>query len=297
MAGQYRWRMIQLSIRKELSFAEGKKPLTIDVTLPAATITAVYGESGAGKTSLLKMIAGLLLPEQGFIKVDDAVWFDTEKKVNLPPQQRSIGFVFQGYALFPNMTVLQNLQYAAGKGSDKTFIHHLIETVSLQSFLHTKPGHLSGGQQQRAALIRALVRKPQLLLLDEPLAALGNKMREDMHIVLQVLQQQLHFTALLVSHDEKEIAALAKRVIQLEGGSLVFEGTPRELFYASNQLILLPAKVISIIREGIKYRIEVKIETGVLIIAADIDKIGNLKINDTVTIDVKTSDIRIMQQE
>ena len=281
--------MIHISISKLLQFPEGKKPLSVAVSLPENIITAVYGDSGAGKTTLLKIVAGLTKPEQGFIKVNDAVWLDTQNNINLSPQQRSIGFVFQDYALFPNMTVLQNLQYAGGKNRDDSFINHLINIVSLQPFLHAKPSQLSGGQQQRVALIRALVRKPGLLLLDEPLAALDVSLRHSLHAALRSLQQQLKFTALLVSHDAGEVYSLAKHIIHIEQGKVVFEGMPQQLFGAASlsSKLQLTGEVLCVVPNGVVYIVEVLVAANIIKITAMQDEAMNLNTGDKVLIYAK----------
>lgn len=281
--------MIHINISKSLQFSEGKKQLSVNTIIEEENITAVYGESGAGKTTLLKIIAGLVKPETGFIKINNVVWLDTKHNIHLPPQQRSIGFVFQDYALFPNMTVLQNLHFAAGKKKEDAFIQHLIETVSLQAFQHTKPAQLSGGQQQRVALVRALVRKPQLLLLDEPLSALNREIRIDLHKALQLLQEQLGFTALLVSHDVGEVFTLAKHVIQLSQGKIIFEGTPQHLFGTASlsSKLQLTAEVLRILPNGVVFIVELLTGNSVVKITAGSDDIKDVKAGDTVLIYTK----------
>ncbi len=279
--------MTHINISKQLLFSSGKKALDVNIHLPQNKITALWGESGAGKTTLLKMIAGLLKPDAGCIEINDAIWFDAKRKKNVPPQQRSIGFVFQDYALFPNMTVLQNLQYAAKQKSDGAFIHHLIETASLQAFLYTKPSRLSGGQQQRVALIRALVQKPKLLLLDEPLSALDTELRYQLHEALQQLQNELGFTAILVSHNKEEVCALSHHLVQMEEGRVIFEGTPQQLFSQShlyNQLQLI-AEVIAIKTNGSNALLEVRIGNQVTVLSINIEASLNIKPGDEVVID------------
>lgn len=279
--------MTHINISKQLLFSSGEKSLAVNVQLPQNKITAVWGESGAGKTTLLKMIAGLLKPDAGSIEINDAIWFDAKQKKNVSPQQRSIGFVFQDYALFPNMTVLQNLQYAAKQKEDTAFIYHLLEIASLQAFLHTKPARLSGGQQQRVALIRALVRKPEMLLLDEPLSALDTELRYQLHEALQQLQSELKFIAILVSHNKEEVCALSHHLIQLQEGEIIFEGTPQQAFshFDSYNQLQLMAEVVSVKTNDNETLIEVKIGNQIQVLSINGDDTPNVKAGDEIEID------------
>lgn len=281
--------MITIRVSKQLQFSGGKETLSVDVVVKENSITALYGESGSGKTTLLKIIAGLIKPEAGFVSINDVVWLDTAKRINLSTQQRSIGFVFQDYALFPNMTMLQNLRYAAGKHPDESFINRLAEIVSLQPFLHAKPAQLSGGQQQRVALIRALVRKPKLLLLDEPLSALDVSLKHSLHQVLQQLQKELSFTAILVSHDIGEVYTLAHEVIQLQEGKVVFTGTPQQLFGSGSlsSKVQLMGEVLTITQNDVIYIVEVLAGLSVIKLTASQNEISDLKIGDKVLIYAK----------
>lgn len=281
--------MIDIRISKQLQFSGGKSALSVGVSLEENSITALYGNSGAGKTTLLKIIAGLITPEKGFIKVNDTVWLDTKNRISLSPQQRSTGFVFQDYALFPNMTVLQNIRYAAGNIRDDAFTDELVNRVSLQSFLHTKPSALSGGQQQRVALVRALVRKPQLLLLDEPLAALDIQLRHDLHQSLQLLQKQLGFSALLVSHNVSEVYSLAKKVIHLQDGKVLFYGLPQQMFGTSNMSnkLQLTGEIISIIPNGVICIVDVLAGTNIIRLTATSEEVKDVKAGDTVLVYAK----------
>jgi molybdate transport system ATP-binding protein len=237
--------MIRIRIRKKLNMAGGASELIVDAELPLQNITALYGPSGAGKTSLLKIIAGLLNPEEGFVEVNGEVWLDTSRRINLPPQERNIGFVFQDYALFPNMTVKQNLQYAMGINHDEQLTDHLLNVTHLSAFASHKPATLSGGQKQRAALARALVRKPSLLLLDEPLSALDNETRLQLQQELLKLHSEYQFSALLVSHDIAEVYSLANYMLSLENGKVVKKGSPAEVIELSDNAKLF-GQVISI---------------------------------------------------
>lgn len=222
--------MIKISIQKQLHLADGNGILNIDVELPAQSFTALYGPSGAGKTTLLRIITGLLNPEKGIIEVNEQTWLNTAKKLNLPPQKRNIGFVFQDYALFPNMTVEENLLYALPANANKSKVQQLIEMTGLQNLSQQKPQLLSGGQKQRVALARALVRQPEILLLDEPLSAVDDATRINLQNELQTIHQHLKLNTLLVSHHIPEIYKLADRVIRIDQGKILQTGTPAQVF-------------------------------------------------------------------
>ncbi|GAB3011222.1 sulfate/molybdate ABC transporter ATP-binding protein [Spirosoma pulveris] len=211
--------MIHIDVVMPRLFTEGTRDLQVKLTIEPGTLTALIGPSGSGKTTLLRLLAGLENPAQGRITVEEEVWLDKEMKLNLSPQKRSIGFVFQDTALFPNMTVLENILFAVPKGQSD-FAHELIKTTGLDAFINTKPLALSGGQRQRVALVRALVRQPKLLLLDEPFAALDAQSSEQLRQVLLDLHTRWSTTTLLVSHHEADVEALADRVVQLVQGRI-----------------------------------------------------------------------------
>ena len=194
--------MIAVNIEKKLKAYNGQQVLRIKKHFLPGGITRITGPSGAGKTTFLKMIAGLITPNSGIIKTNDGVWFDASQKVNLSPQQRRVGFVFQDYALFPNMTVKQHLEYAT---DDAEWITRLLKTGGLETFANHKPDQLSGGQQQRLAIMRALAIKPKLLLMDEPFSALDLKMKSALIKDLQFLFTELGTTTLIVSHNPQEL--------------------------------------------------------------------------------------------
>ena len=225
--------MIEFSLQKQLHAANGAMLFNIDHTIKQGAFIGVYGASGAGKTSLLRMLAGFLEPEKGFIKVNDTTWFNKEQKINLVPQKRKTGFVFQDYALFPNMTVKENLSYALDKTTAPSIVDELLSIVELDQLQNRKIQTLSGGQKQRVALARALVRKPDLLLLDEPLSALDSALREKLQTLILGLHRKFNLTTILVTHDLYEITRLADEVIFLKDGVIEKYGSPVEIFSAA----------------------------------------------------------------
>lgn len=207
--------MISISIRKKLVTVEGEQVLDIQLELPFGEIIAIYGASGVGKTSLLRMLAGLDKPDEGYIKVGEEVWFDHANSIWRKPKDRKAGMVFQDFALFPNMTVRANLEFAASGKGEVELINTLLQETGLWPLQHRLPRQLSGGQQQRVALARALAQQPEVLLLDEPLSALDLDTRLQMQQLLLKLHQQYGKTTLLVSHDLPEIALLAGQLIHI----------------------------------------------------------------------------------
>ena len=193
--------MIAVDIEKKLKAYSGLQILQIKKEFEPGSVTRITGPSGAGKTTFIKMVAGLIAPDKGSI-IANEVWFDSTQKINLTPQQRRTGFVFQDYALFPNMTVKQHLEYAT---NDIQWIDRLLDIGQLDTFTNHKPGHLSGGQQQRLAILRALAIKPQLLLMDEPFSALDIKMKVKLITDLQILFKEISATVLIVSHNPQEL--------------------------------------------------------------------------------------------
>lgn len=204
--------MISIDIEKKLNGYGGQQWLKVKREITTGSIINIYGPSGAGKTTFLKLIAGLAQPEKGFIKMDDVVWLDTLSNTALSPQKRRVGFVFQDYALFPNMTVLQHLQYAT---DDRQWIDRLLKLGKLESLSGYKPEHLSGGQQQRLAILRALAIKPGLLLMDEPFSALDKQMKSELITELKQLFTGLGSTVLIVSHNLEELDGLGNEILEI----------------------------------------------------------------------------------
>jgi molybdate transport system ATP-binding protein len=218
--------MIEMQVHRKLQGADGELNLNVSVTIGTGELVALYGPTGSGKSSILRMLAGLMRPDGGLIRADDQLWFDHERNLNVPPQQRNIGMVFQEYSLFPNMTVRGNLEFALEKDGDKHMVEELLEVVELRGLQNRRPALLSGGQKQRVALARALVRKPRLLLLDEPLSALDLDMRTRLQEYIITCHRQMNLTTILVTHDYPEVLKLSKRILVLSSGSITYDGPP-----------------------------------------------------------------------
>ncbi len=278
--------MIHIALNKKLMAADGLMNLAIDMTLVPGTLTTIYGPSGAGKTSILKMIAGVLTADSGRITFPEDVWLDTEKNICLKPQQRKIGFVFQDYTLFPNMTVKENLLYALEKGQDQEIIHELIQIIELEDLQNRKPDKLSGGQKQRVALARALVRKPKLLLLDEPLSALDRKMRSKLQDYILNVHQRYELTTLLISHEISEVIKMSDHVIQIDKGRVQKSGKPLDVFTTKqvSGKFQLSGEVVAIKKEDVVYVVTILIGSNFIKVIADESEINTLAIGDTVIV-------------
>jgi molybdate transport system ATP-binding protein len=220
--------MININIEKRLIGGDGLFTLKVNAFVERNEFVTIYGPTGAGKSSIIRMLAGLLQPDHGNIRVDNQVWFDSDSKIYVQPQHRNIGMVFQDYALFPNMTVRENLEFALTNNQDIKIVDELLEVSNLSNLQDKHPALLSGGQKQRVALTRALVRKPKVLLLDEPLSALDSKMRSGLQDYIIEFHKRFELTTILISHDLQEVLKMSKRVLMLENGQLT-EVTPQQL--------------------------------------------------------------------
>jgi molybdate transport system ATP-binding protein len=200
--------------------------VAVDLAVGRETV-AIVGPSGAGKTTVLRAISGLVRPDRGRIELDGAVLFDSKAGIDVPPERRRVGFVFQDYALFPHMTVEQNVRYAG-----RELVDDLLERLGIAHLARAKPESLSGGERQRVGLARALARDPAVLLLDEPLSALDAHTRVTVRAELRELLEGFDLPTLLVTHDYEDAAALAGRIGVLVDGRLLQIGTPAELIAA-----------------------------------------------------------------
>ena len=219
--------MIDFSIVKKLSTAQGELALNIDFQMEQGKTLALFGKSGAGKTTILRILAGLTAPDSGRIVVNNKVWYDSEKQINLAVQKRKIGFVFQNYALFPNLSVEDNVAFGT---KNNKLVDELIQLSGLDQLRKRKPDTLSGGQQQRVALARALATEPEILLLDEALSALDFQTRLELQNKLIELKNRFNTTVIIVSHDLAEIFKLTGQVLVLNEGIVLQKGTPISVF-------------------------------------------------------------------
>ncbi|UFS61847.1 ATP-binding cassette domain-containing protein [Sulfurimonas sp. HSL-3221] len=275
--------MIELNIHKMLQGSSGDMPLDIALSIREKSFVALAGQSGSGKTTLLRLLAGLERAE-GEISVAGETWLG--KKTMLPPQKRGIGFVFQDYALFPNMSVEQNLLYV---NNDRAHAAILLEMTGLLELKERLPGTLSGGQKQRVALCRALMNRPKLLLMDEPLSALDPAMRLKLQHDILTLHKAFGTTTVMVSHDPSEIYRLAERVVVLEHGRIVHDGTPGEVLLrtSGSQKFTLEGELLDIIRADVIYIAVVAIGQQIVEVVCDKEEAAQFEVGQTVQVSTK----------
>jgi molybdate transport system ATP-binding protein len=205
------------------------------LTLGRAGITVLFGPSGSGKTTVLRCIAGLETPEVGSIRCGEEVWFDAQSRVSLDPRARGVGLVFQDYALFPHLTVEENVGFGLTritKAERRERVREALERFDVAAQARQRPRQLSGGQAQRVALARALVLRPRVLCLDEPFAALDAPLRARLREELREHVARLAIPVLLVTHEREEATSLAERVLVMANGRVVASGAPREVLRA-----------------------------------------------------------------
>lgn len=228
---QVRFKLISKLIVKHSKNNSPQPYLDIDTVIPAHGVTAIFGHSGSGKTSLLRCIAGLEKADNGRLIVSDDCWQDEDSF--LPTHKRSIGYVFQEASLFPHLTAQKNLNYAIKRSDKKVsseFYQRVIEVMAIEHILTRYPSQLSGGERQRIAIARALLIQPRLLLMDEPLAALDHQRKQEILPYLERLHQSFDIPILYVSHSMDEVARLADHIVVLDQGRVIAEGELTEVF-------------------------------------------------------------------
>lgn len=227
--------MLYVEIRKRLD-AEGRGTFTLDLNFdaPADGITILFGPSGSGKTTTLRAIAGIITPDEGRITLDEQIFFDSGRRVNLPIQKRRVGFVFQDYALFPHLTAEQNVAFGLQDSGGKTKSARAREWLARLRIAEAAgryPRELSGGEQQRVAVARALASGPSVMLLDEPLAAVDAATRSELLSEIAALQQRARIPFLYVTHNHAEALRIGQHLILMHEGRVVQTGTPDEVFH------------------------------------------------------------------
>jgi len=275
--------MIKIDISKKLHGSNGLMDLNIDLEINEGDFVALSGKSGSGKTTLLRILAGLEEAE-GSIKVANELWLDGKR--SLAPQKRKIGYVFQEYALFPNMSVEENLLFV---NKDRVLAKHLLEMTELSELKNRLPNTLSGGQQQRVSLCRAMMNRPKLLLMDEPLSALDPSMRTKLQNEILTLHKEFGTTTIMVSHDPSEIYRLASRVLVLDLGKIINDGNPKEVLLKTqgSQKFSFEGELLDITKVDVIYVAIVSIGQQLVEVVVSSDEAKNLKIGQRVTVSTK----------
>ena len=214
-------------IQARFQLDRGDFSFDLDVQLPGRGVTALYGQSGSGKTTCLRCIAGLERPARGFIEVNGQVWQDTDRGVFVPPHQRALGYVFQEASMFAHLSVRANLTFGLKRiapAQRKVGMDQATELLGIGHLLDRRPQHLSGGERQRVGIARALLTSPRLLLMDEPLASLDSRRKNEILPYLQRLHDELDIPLLYVSHSQDEVARLADHIVLLDAGRALASG-------------------------------------------------------------------------
>ena len=225
--------MIQARILKRFAGRADSRSFELNVEFDTeAGVTVLFGPSGAGKTLTLDSIAGFVQLDEGFIRLGETTLFDSSAKIHLPPQKRRCGYVFQNYALFPHMSLRENLEFALPNHPSldrHRMVTRILDQFRLEGVAGRRPSEVSGGQQQRCSIARALIGGPQLLLLDEPARGLDAPLRADLYEVLRQVRKEFSTPILLVTHDLEECFELGEQMLVLDDGKVVQQGTPREI--------------------------------------------------------------------
>jgi len=275
--------MLNIHIQKQLHGANGDMLLDVNLEIKDNEFIALSGVSGSGKTTLLRILAGLE-HANGTITINDTIW--QNNKISLPPQKRKIGFVFQDYALFTNMSVQENLLFVS---KNQKLCDKLLEITELSSLKNRLPNTLSGGQKQRVSLCRAMMNKPELLLMDEPLSALDPSMRTKLqHEILQ-LHKEFNTTTIMVSHDPSEMYRLASRVVVLEHGKIINDGKPKEILLHTkgSQKFAFQGELLDIIKVDVINVAIVSIGQQLVEIVITNEEAKNLQIGQSILVSTK----------
>jgi len=241
--------MLTVAVAKQ----RGAFALRVHFELPTPGVVALFGRSGCGKSSLVNIIAGLLAPDAGSVALDDFVLLDTDRGINVPPERRRIGYVFQDARLFPHLSVAANLRYAQKRavGAPYVSLDAVTGLLDLASLMDRRTHQLSGGERQRVAIGRALLTQPRLLLLDEPLAALDGARREEVLPYLGTLRDQLAIPMVYVTHDFDDVLRLATHIVLMEAGSVIAQGAVGEMSLDPHLRAIIGPDEVGAIIDGI----------------------------------------------
>ncbi len=275
--------MIKIDINKKLHGANGEMNLNINLDIKQGEFLALAGLSGSGKTTLLRILAGLE-SANGIINIDNNIWLNN--KFCLPSQKREIGFVFQDYALFPNFSIIDNLLYV---NKDKELANYLLKITELEELKNRFPQTLSGGQKQRVSLCRALMNRPKLLLMDEPLSALDPEMRTKLQSEILTLHKEFNTTTIMVSHDPSEIYRLANRIVVLNYGQIINDGTPKDILLKTkgSQKFSFEGELLDIIKVDVIHVAIVSIGQQLVEVVVGKNEMENLTIGQKVSLSTK----------
>ena len=275
--------MIKINIQKQLHGSNGLMNLNVNLEIKQGEFVALAGLSGSGKTTLLRILAGLE-EASGIIKINNSIWLD--EKFSLSPQKREIGFVFQDYALVPNYTVLENLLYV---NKDIELANHLLKITELSELKNRLPQTLSGGQKQRISLCRALMNRPKILLMDEPLSALDPSMRTKLQNEILTLHKEFNTTTIMVSHDPSEIYRLSNRMVVLNNGQIIKDTTPKEALLKTNgsAKFSFEGELLDIIKVDVIYVAIITIGQQLVEVVIGNEEAKNLKIGDIINVSTK----------
>ena len=275
--------MIKIDISKKLHGSIGEMDLNVNLQIKQGEFVALAGLSGSGKTTLLRILAGLE-EAKGTINISNTFWLND--KFCLPSQKREIGFVFQDYALFPNFSVLDNLLYV---NKDKELANYLLKMTELEELKNRFPQTLSGGQKQRVSLCRALMNRPKILLMDEPLSALDSNMRTKLQNEILTLHKEFETTTIMVSHDPSEIYRLANRVVTLNFGKIINDGLPKDVLLKTkgSQKFSFEGELLDIIKVDVIHIAIISIGQQLVEVVVSREEAKNLIIGQKVNVSTK----------
>lgn len=273
--------MIKIHLKK--TFNTNNFELDVKLNLEKGSFLAITGDSGAGKSTFLRLLAGLEKSDS-YISVDDEIW--QNDKIFLPTQKRNIGFVFQDFALFENMNVLENLLYI---NHDINLANNLLYLTNMQNFKHAYPKTLSGGQKQRVALARAFIKKPKVLLLDEPFSSLDSNIKNKLHDELFRLHDKFQTTTIMISHNISEIYKLSDKVLLIKDGKMQNYGDSKDIFLktSGSQKFSFIAEILDIKKVDVIYVVTLALFNQVSQIALSVDEVKSFKVGDIVKISTK----------